>query len=53
MNALLGSEEEITSKLTDLTLRSKNMSITTLLNSTAGKKRILYCLNKYSYRKLK
>ncbi|CAO3666153.1 unnamed protein product [Rhizopus stolonifer] len=31
-----GSGEEITSKLTDLTLRSKNTSITTLLNSTAG-----------------
>ncbi|KAG1234090.1 hypothetical protein G6F68_002815 [Rhizopus microsporus] len=30
------SGEEITSKLTDLTLRSKETSITTLLNSTAG-----------------
>ncbi|KAI9254286.1 diphthamide biosynthesis protein 2 [Sporodiniella umbellata] len=31
-----GSGEVITSKLTDLTLRNNNMSITTLLNSTAG-----------------
>ncbi|KAF7726250.1 Diphthamide biosynthesis protein 2 [Apophysomyces ossiformis] len=31
-----GSEEQITSNLTDLTLRSKETSITALLNSTAG-----------------
>lgn len=34
---IIDSGEEITSKLTDLTLRSKETSITTLLNSTAGK----------------
>ncbi|CAO3669807.1 unnamed protein product [Rhizopus stolonifer] len=42
-----GSGEEITSKLTDLTLRSKNTSITTLLNSTAG-----VCLKNRTYRGL-